>query len=92
MTGYRFKEGKILDLIDDRMVKTRKKHNCWGCTKKINIGETVRMTLCVDVIIQRAWWCEDCIELMDSLEEWQKEDGFTYGELLNFKIAKKAYS
>ena len=41
---------------------------------------------CVDSgEIYKAYWCNECIEFMDTLDMWETEDGFAEGDLLNYE-------
>jgi thiol-disulfide isomerase/thioredoxin len=35
-------------------------------------------------IISSAYWCKTCMEFMETLEAFEREDGFEYGGLLNY--------
>ena len=79
-----------MDVLEDKMVTTRKPHDCWGCAKKFPTGTRMWFTKTADGGgISMAWLCEECIDILDSLEAWEKEDGFDYGELLNYKQGEK---
>ena len=28
------------------------------------------------------YWCETCTKVLDGLEDWQKEDGFAMGDII----------
>jgi len=73
-----------VDQLTLKTVKTRKPHNCWGCTKEYPAGTEMTYSVAVDQgEFSAAYWCEDCTEIMNNLEEWVKEDGISYGEFLD---------
>jgi thiol-disulfide isomerase/thioredoxin len=59
--------------------KVRKTHKCWGCCGDIPIGSVVKFTTTIDNGFCSAYWCDTCQTVIDGLESWQKEDGFSYG-------------
>ena len=79
-----------MDLISEETVKTRKPHNCWGCTIEFPAGSIMRRTTAVDSgEISHSYWCEKCINFMDKLtSDIQfydiQQDGICYGELREF--------
>ena len=74
-----------MDQLTLKTVKTRKPHNCWGCAKKYPAGTGMTYSVSVDQgDFSAAYWCEDCEEILNKLEPWQLEDGFAYGDILNF--------
>lgn len=51
-------------VIESKSVKTRKPHQCWGCTKTIEKGSQVAVVTSVDMgEISRGYWCDDCNSL-----------------------------
>ena len=75
-----------MDVISSKKVKTRKDHNCWGCTRKFPAGTEMQATACVDEgTVTTAYWCKECEEFMDTLPRDETEDGFRFGDLLNYE-------
>jgi hypothetical protein len=80
-----------MDFISEETVKTRKPHNCWGCTIKFPIGSIMRRNTSVDSgEIGHSYWCEKCTEFIDSLPyDIQFYDiqqyGIAYGELKEYE-------
>ena len=71
-----------MDTLSQKTVKTKKPHHCWGCAKEFPTGTELLKSVSVDQgEFSSSYWCKACEEIMDDLEDWQKEDGFTYGEL-----------
>ncbi len=71
-----------MDIVSHKIVKTRKPHNCWGCTKELPIGGMVQVVTSVDDnMINSVYWCDDCRDYMDTLESVDRQFGFEYGEL-----------
>ncbi len=75
-----------MDVLSSKKVKTRKEHRCWGCMRKFPAGVEMQATTCADQgTVSTAYWCDDCSEFLDTLPMWEKEDGFGYGDLLNYE-------
>jgi len=69
--------------ISQKTVKTRKDHNCWGCTKMFPAGTEMLIVTCEDAgKIASAYWCGVCSNFADTLPRDECEDGFDYGDLL----------
>ena len=65
------------DILEDKIVKTRKDHNCWGCAKVIPKKTNVKMICSSEERkITRTYWCDDCIYIMSEIDDYDKEDGF----------------
>ena len=76
-----------MDILENKMVTTRKPHNCWGCTKEFPAGTEMGFMKGADAgVISRSWWCDDCIALLDTLDGWEGEDGFEYGDLMGLHL------
>ena len=70
-----------MDQLTLKVVKIRKPHNCWGCTKEFPIGTEMTNSVTVDQgEFSSTYWCEECVEIMNDLEDWN-DDGFLFGEL-----------
>lgn len=63
--------------------KTRKPHKCWGCCEDIPVGSLIEFTVSVDGSFCSAYWCDVCSNVMDTLDYWEKQDGFAYGDIKN---------
>ena len=75
-----------MDQLSLKIVKIRKPHKCWGCTKEFPVGTEMKYSVIVDQgEFSSTYWCEKCEEFLDTLEYWQLEDGFAFGDLLNFE-------
>ncbi len=71
-----------MELVTQKVVKTRKPHNCWGCTLQIPIGTLIQTVTSVDGgLIVKVYWCDKCQSFMDTLDSYDTQDGFGYGEL-----------
>ncbi len=69
-----------------KTVKIRKPHKCWGCIKEFSIGTEMIYNVSVDQgEFSSTYWCVECNEFLSTLESWQTEDGFFFGDLLNFE-------
>ena len=60
----------MCDILDQRIVKTRKHHCCFGCLASIPVGSTVERTTNVGSgEIYTNYLCEDCVEFSKTLPE-----------------------
>jgi hypothetical protein len=42
--------------------------------------------------ISSVYWCKDCRDFMEGLDSWEQEEGFGYGDLLNYdELREKIY-
>lgn len=73
----------MMQIIEDRNVIIRKPHNCWGCTRQFGSGTSMKYTTSIDNGFSHSYWCNDCVEFMNTLQNYEMEDGFSYGEFLN---------
>jgi len=68
-----------MEVIKTKKVKIRKNHNCWGCTKKLERGSEVDITVTAESgRISTAYWCNVCAEIAQEVDDGE---GFFYGEL-----------
>lgn len=75
-----------MDIVSDKKVKTRKSHKCWGCTEDIPIGSTVLLITSVDDgQIASVYWCNVCEGFLNTLNSYDKQDGFLFGELSEYE-------
>jgi len=73
-----------MEVLQNKVVKTRKKHNCWGCAKEFPTGSKLTYTVSVDGgDFADAYWCDVCDEFMAGLEWYELED-IHYGGLLDY--------
>jgi len=71
-----------MDQLSLKTVKIRKPHKCWGCTKEFSIGTEMIKSVSVDQgEFSSVYWCKECNDFLKTVEGWQTEDGFAYGEL-----------
>ena len=76
-----------MEVIRDTIVKTRKPHKCWGCTVDLAVGSYVWASTSVDEgFIATVYWCSGCGEVIREMAAWEKEDGFSFGELKNREL------
>ena len=71
----------MVEVLSSKVVTTKTPHNCWGCGNPIPIGERVEHTTCIDMGILSMYWCGICSEFMGTLDSYDTENGFCYGEL-----------
>ena len=56
------------DVLDQRVVKTRNPHFCFGCLESIPVGSKVELSTIVDSGgIYATYLCEDCVEFLRTL-------------------------
>lgn len=74
-------------IISDKIVKTRKEHNCWGCTRKQPTLSELQAVVCEDIgKIYMVYWCNTCRKYMDDhLDFWERQQGFGFGELREYE-------
>ena len=71
-----------MNFISQKIVKTNKNHTCWGCARLFLKGTMMQAVVSADGgEISRVYWCDDCKEILDSLDHIDCEDGFSFGEL-----------
>lgn len=69
-----------MDIVSDKTVKTKKPHRCWGCTKEYPKASIMRVVVCKNDSISRAYWCEKCTERINKMTNDQRYDYFNAGE------------
>lgn len=73
-----------MEIVAEKKVKTRKSHNCWGCTDEYPAGSEMKAVTCTDGgKIETIYWCNTCDSYLRKhraeLDPWN--DGFTYGAI-----------
>lgn len=72
----------MVEVLSSKVVTTRTPHNCWGCGNPIPVGTKVQCVTGVDDSrIGSVYWCDNCKVFMQTLDHWDTENGFCYGEL-----------
>ena len=71
--------------ISSNVVKIRKPRKCWGCTKEQPIGTQMNKCVTKDDDIVSAYWCSDCEKIIGKMEDWERQDGFEYGEFKHYQ-------
>lgn len=72
-----------MDILFDKIVKTRKEHSCWGCGEKFEKGVGLRHVKNVDAdTINASYWCRVC----DATVEQHRDD---YDDGYGFAIVKE---
>lgn len=69
-------------VISIKLVKTRKPHHCWGCTKEFPAGSMLWNRISKGDEIVNTYWCETCQELVD--QDPDAIDGYMFGELTDY--------
>ena len=71
-----------MEIVAEKKVKTRKSHNCWGCMGEIPPGTEIQTVTSKDGgVIATVYWGDRCQSFMDTLDSYDRQDGFAYGEL-----------
>ena len=70
-----------MECLSQRFVKIRKPHKCWGCTVEFPAGSRMEAVVSVDDVIFCTYWCQQCHDYVQTMEYWQCEDGFAFGEI-----------
>jgi hypothetical protein len=70
-----------MNYIGAKIVKTRKPHLCWGCTKKFPLGSRMTAVTVADDVICTFYWCDECQTILDSLPMFEREEGWDEGQL-----------
>jgi len=79
-----------MDQLTLKTVKTRKSHNCWGCAKEYPAGTEMKYSVAVDGgDFSSCYWCDDCEEILSRLDHWMLEEGFVFGELVEYAVDKQ---
>jgi hypothetical protein len=77
----------MAEFISEKNIKTRKKHQCFGCLDTYPAGENMRRHVCTDNgKIYSLYFCEECNEIIannaDYFEDFlypdEKQEGFVH--------------
>ena len=69
-----------MDNLKDQIVKIRKPHKCWGCTREFQIGAKLRVLAAADGgTVNTSYWCSTCMDYWDT--HMKDSDGVGFGEL-----------
>lgn len=70
-----------MDVLKDKLVKTRKLHRCWGCSREMRPGSMMKHFTTVDAgEFLSAYFCAVCDEYM-SISDFRSDDVIGEGEL-----------
>lgn len=68
------------DILENKNVKTRKQHNCWGCCRTFEPGSDMRYIKEVEEgDFKTSYWCKTCDEY--SKRNHGTDEGIAFGEL-----------
>lgn len=72
-----------MDFLEDKWVKTRKKHTCHGCAKLYESGTKMRYLTAVDQGDFSSWYtCQTCEDVLTiSWDHIDLENGILFGEV-----------
>lgn len=63
--------------LEDKKVKIRKEHHCWGCARKFEKGNELHFLKSVgDGGFLSTYWCKTCDEYWNKFMESDEEIGF----------------
>ena len=70
-----------LEILSQKIVKTRKEHQCWGCIEKIPVGTECDRTVTVDMgKAFSSYLCQNCMDYCNEhLDMRDYEDGLDMG-------------
>ena len=69
-----------MDILDQRIVTTRKEHCCTGCARKFPKGSTLQAVKCAEFgNVSTAYWCPTCQSYWNKYMEYG--DSIACGEL-----------
>lgn len=73
----------MTDVLTDKVVVTRKSHQCWGCGDTYEKGSKMRYnTYAEDGTMFSAYWCETCNHIMQNhYDYWDLQDGVGFGDI-----------
>lgn len=69
-------------IIESKMVTTRKEHQCFGCRRIYPAGTEMEHSVQVDDYLFHIYLCHDCLNYLDTLDSWERAEGFCEGDLL----------
>lgn len=67
------------ELLNQKIVVTRKPHNCFGCGRSFPAGTLMRSETVKDFKLFRYYLCCTCQDLVDIMDP---QDEYYYGDLL----------
>lgn len=69
-----------MDILENKIVTTRKEHRCYGCTRKFPKNSRLQVITSVDNgEVRRVYWCDTCRSYC--LKYMESDDLIMYGEL-----------
>ena len=76
-----------MDVLDRKIVLTRKSHICFGCGREFPKGTNMERSCVVDG--GTAWTCYLCPTCTDIVSEMRYDDEFSYGDLREEALEKE---
>lgn len=73
----------MIHVFQDKTVKTRKPHHCWGCGDAISVGDKALYRVQVDDGFSHSYWCIPCNNFPWP-RDWMDGDGISQGEMWEF--------
>jgi predicted SprT family Zn-dependent metalloprotease len=78
--------------LSNKIVRTRKDHKCWGCTKLFPKGSLLKKITSVDGgEILTVYYCGECQYELTMIDSRDYQDGILYGELTINKQERERY-
>ena len=83
-----------MDILTDKIVKTRKKQSCWGCARQFPAGAILRKVVTVDAgDFNSSYWCIVCDTLWKECgyrdDEGISQGDMKYGDLISWEELRK---
>lgn len=70
----------MIEILENKVVKTRKPHTCWGCGTEYPAGTEMQYLTQVDSgEWLHSYWCEVCRAVINEWHPCDKEDGVDFG-------------
>ena len=74
-----------MPILQDKIVKTRKPHHCWGCGKKFEAGVKLRYQVDAEEgTINSSYWCKVCDTTVKAEYDEQVDCGIGFGDVKDY--------
>lgn len=74
-----------MDILQNKIITTRKPHKCWGCAEEFPSGSKLRKYVAVDNgEFQASYYCPDCDERVTEIDDYVLQEGFAMGEIKQY--------
>jgi len=72
----------MIEIIEQKKVVTKKEHQCLGCLRKYPLGTEMQSTTAVDDNLYHYHLCQECLDFLDTLPMFERNEDFCEGDLL----------